>query len=40
MRARRVAISQGSGKELSVRLLDEGEGVPAGTQEAFLLPLK
>lgn len=40
LRARRVAISQGSGKELSVQLLDEGEDAPAGTQEAFLLPLK
>jgi hypothetical protein len=40
MRARRVAVSSGNGKELSVRLLDEGEDAPDGTQEAILLPLK
>lgn len=37
MRAVRVAVRLGQGKELSVRLLDEGEAAPAGSQEALLL---
>ncbi len=40
MRARRVAVAEGSGKELSLRLLDEDEAVPPGAQEALLLPIK
>ncbi len=40
MRARRVAVAEGSGKELSLRLLDDDEAVPPGAQEALLLPIK
>lgn len=39
MRAVRVAVGLGKGKELSVRLLDSGEAAPDGTQEALLLAL-
>jgi hypothetical protein len=37
MRAVRVAVRPGSGKELSVLLLDDGEKAPQGSQEALLL---
>lgn len=40
MHAVRVAVSRASGKELAVRLLDEGEAVPKGAQEAYLLAVK
>ncbi len=39
MRALRVVVAGGSGKELVVRLLDEGEPVPDGAQEALLIAL-
>jgi len=39
MRALRVVVQSGSGREIVVRLLSEGEAVPPGTQEALLLPL-
>ena len=37
MRAVRVAVRLGSGNELSVRLLEDGEVAPDDTQEALLL---
>ncbi len=40
LRAVRVAVSAGTGKQLSVRLLDDGEALPQGAQEAFLLAVK
>jgi hypothetical protein len=40
MRAVRVAVRLGQGKELSVRLLDDGEVAPEGSQEALLLALR
>ncbi len=39
MHAVRVAVTRGSGKELTVRLLDPGENAPEGAQEAVLLAL-
>ncbi|MBI3200404.1 MAG: hypothetical protein HYZ29_02605 [Myxococcales bacterium] len=38
MRALRVAVVSGQGRELVLRLLDEGEPLPDGAQEALLLP--
>jgi len=40
MRAVRVAVRLGQGKELSVRLLDDGEVAPEGSQEALLLAIR
>lgn len=37
LRAVRVAVAAGVGRELDVRLLDDGELAPPGTQEALLL---
>jgi hypothetical protein len=39
MRALRVVIQSGSGRELVLRLLDEGEAPPNGAQEALLIAL-
>lgn len=39
MRAVRVVVAGGGGKELVVRLLDEGESLPVGAQEALLIAL-
>jgi hypothetical protein len=39
MRALRVVVSGGSGKELIVQLLDDGEVAPPGAQEALLIAL-
>lgn len=39
MRAVRVVVAGGGGKELVVRLLDEGEALPLGAQEALLVAL-
>jgi len=39
MRALRVAIASGQGRQLVLRLLDDGESAPAGTQEAMLVPM-
>jgi hypothetical protein len=40
MRARRVAVRQGSGRELVVMLLDDDEAPPSGAQEAMLVALR
>jgi hypothetical protein len=39
MRALRVVVQGGSGRELTLRLLDEGELPPDGAQEALLIAL-
>lgn len=39
MRALRVAIASGQGREIVLRLLDEGEAAPPGAQEALLIAL-
>ena len=39
MRALRVAVHSGSGREIVVHLLSDGETAPEGAQEALLLPL-
>jgi hypothetical protein len=39
MRAVRVAVVGGGGRELVVRLLDEGEALPVGAQDALLVAL-
>jgi hypothetical protein len=39
MRALRVAIASGQGRQIVLRLLDEGEAAPAGAQEALLIAL-
>ena len=38
MRALRVAVVSGQGRELVLRTLDDGEQAPEGTQEALLVP--
>lgn len=40
MRALRVAVTAGSGRELRVTLLDDTDPLPDNAQEAFLLPIK
>lgn len=40
MRAVRVAITSGQGRELVLRLLGPGEPAPEGTQEALLVPVE
>lgn len=40
MRARRVAVRSGSGREFVVMLLEDDESVPSGTQEAILVAMR
>lgn len=40
MRARRIAVRHGSGRDLVVTLLDDDEPAPQGTQEALLVAVR